>query len=106
MSGQAAKLNTATPRFTAIELFVGAGGLALGVERAGFNTFGLIEYDKDAANTLKNHRPLWNVIHDDIANISPLDLSEMFGVAVGELGLLSDSAPCQSFSYAGKRLGL
>jgi DNA (cytosine-5)-methyltransferase 1 len=92
--------------FTAIELFAGAGGLALGIEKAGFKTLGLIEFDKDASDTLKNNRPRWNVVHDDIANISPLDLSRLFKVQVGELDLLSGGAPCQSFSYAGKRLGL
>ena len=34
--------------FCTIELFAGAGGLALGIERAGFETLGLIEFDKDA----------------------------------------------------------
>ena len=48
--------------YTNIELFAGAGGLALGVEKAGFNTLGLIEFDKDAADTLKKNRPNWNVI--------------------------------------------
>lgn len=48
--------------YTSIELFAGAGGLALGVEKAGFNTLGLIEFDKDAADTLKKNRPNWNVI--------------------------------------------
>ena len=93
-------------QFSAIELFAGAGGLALGIERAGFETLALIEIDKDAAETLKTNRPQWNVICDDIANISPLNLSEYFGVPVGELDLLSGGAPCQAFSYAGKRLGL
>lgn len=93
-------------RFTTIELFAGAGGLALGVEKAGFKTLGLIEYDKDAADTLRTNRPNWRVIHDDIANISSLDLEEYFDIKSGELDLLSGGAPCQSFSYAGKRLGL
>lgn len=90
---------------TTIELFAGAGGLALGVEKAGFDTLGLIEFDADACETLKLNRPKWNVIHDDIANISCLDLEEYFGIAKGELDLLSGGAPCQAFSYAGKRLG-
>ena len=92
--------------YTNIELFAGAGVLALGVEKAGFNTLGLIEFDKDAADTLKKNRPNWNVINDDIANISCLDLEKYFSIKKGELDLLSGGAPCQAFSYAGKRLGL
>lgn len=91
---------------TTVELFAGAGGLALGIERAGFDTLGLIEVDKDAADTLRYNRPSWRVVNDDIANISCLDLPAYFGIAKGELDLLSGGAPCQSFSYAGKRLGL
>ena len=89
-----------------IELFAGAGGLALGLEKAGFETIGLVEFDKSAAETLKYNRPNWNVIHDDIANISSQDLEAYFNIKKGELDLLSGGAPCQSFSYAGKRLGL
>lgn len=89
-----------------IELFAGAGGLALGIERAGFDTIGLIEFDKDASDTLRANRPEWRVINDDIANISCQDLKECFNLQKGELDLLSGGAPCQSFSYAGKRLGL
>ena len=92
--------------FTTIELFAGAGGLALGIEKAGFEPLGLIEFDKDAAESLKTNRPNWRVIHDDIANISCLDLEDYFGIKKGELDLLSGGAPCQAFSYAGKRLGL
>ncbi|WP_241733993.1 DNA cytosine methyltransferase, partial [Streptococcus oralis] len=89
-----------------IELFAGAGGLALGIEKAGFEAIGLIEFDKAATETLKYNRPKWNVIHDDIANISSLNLEEYFNIKKGELDLLSGGAPCQSFSYAGNRLGL
>lgn len=92
--------------YTSIELFAGAGGLALGIEKAGFNTLGLIEFDKNAADTLKKNRPNWNVINDDIANVSCLNLEEYFSIKKGELDLLSGGAPCQAFSYAGKRLGL
>lgn len=92
--------------FTTIELFAGAGGLALGIEKAGFEPLGLIEFDKDAAATLKLNRPNWRVIQDDIANISGLDLEKFFDIKKGSLDLLSGGAPCQAFSYAGKRLGL
>ena len=92
--------------FRTIELFAGAGGLALGVERAGFETIGAVEYDHDACETLRTNRPEWNIIEDDIANLTCKDLSELFNIEVGELDLLSGGAPCQSFSYAGKRLGL
>lgn len=91
---------------TSIELFAGAGGLALGIEQAGFSSLGLIEIDKQACETLKFNRHNWNVINDDIENISKLDLEVLFNMKKMELDLLSGGAPCQSFSYAGKRLGL
>ena len=98
------KLNVKS--FSTIELFAGAGGLALGIEKAGFDTKALIEFDKAAADTLRCNRPNWNVICDDIANISCLNLQKYFNIKSGELDLLSGGSPCQSFSYAGKRLGL
>lgn len=93
-------------KFTSIELFAGAGGLALGLEMAGFEHLGLVEFDKHAAVTLKHNRPTWNVLCADVAQVASQDLSQLFGIARGELDLLSGGAPCQSFSYAGKRLGL
>lgn len=92
--------------FTSIELFAGAGGLALGLEQAGFKHLGLIEKDKNAVATLVKNRSEWNVISDNIENISSQNLEKYFGLKRGELDLLSGGAPCQSFSYAGKRLGL
>ena len=106
LNSETPRIRVATKQFMTIELFAGAGGLALGLEKAGFETIGLIEFDKDAANTLKKNRPAWNVINDDIANISVLDLESFFNIEKGELDLLSGGAPCQAFSYAGKRLGL
>ncbi|MCM1324949.1 MAG: DNA cytosine methyltransferase [Acetobacter sp.] len=91
---------------TSIELFSGAGGLALGLERAGFEHVGLVDNYADACDTLKKNRPKWNVICDDIANVTTRNLQELFNLKSGELDVLSGGAPCQSFSYAGKRLGL
>ena len=89
-----------------IELFAGAGGLALGLEQAGFEHIGLVEFNQDAAETLKANRPDWNVLCEDVAEVASRNLEAEFNIKKGELDLLSGGAPCQSFSYAGKRLGL
>lgn len=89
-----------------IELFAGAGGLALGLEQAGFEEIGLVEIDKTACATLRTNRPDWNVIEDDVVEFSKRDLLKEFKLKKGELDLLSGGYPCQSFSYAGKKLGL
>ena len=89
-----------------IELFAGAGGLALGLEQAGFEEVALVEIDETACNTLKLNRPNWNVINDDIVEVSKKDLLKEFNLKEGELDLISGGYPCQSFSYAGKKLGL
>ncbi len=93
-------------KFTNIELFAGAGGLALGLERAGFEHIGLVEIDKDASNTLRLNRPKWKVLNEDVEITAQKDLEEEFSIKKGELDLLSGGAPCQSFSYAGKKLGI
>ena len=52
--------------FKSIELFAGAGGLALGLEQAGFEHIGLVEFDRSAADTLIHNRPSWNVLCEDV----------------------------------------
>ena len=49
-------------KYNLIELFAGAGGLAIGMEKAGFNTVLLSELDKFACQTLRINRPKWNII--------------------------------------------
>ena len=92
--------------YSSIELFAGAGGLALGLEQSGFEHIGLVEFDKSAANTLITNRPEWKVLCEDIELVAQRNLEQEFNIKKGELDLLSGGAPCQSFSYAGKRLGL
>ena len=92
--------------FTHVELFAGAGGLALGLEQAGFSNLLSNDFDKDSCNTLKTNRPDWNIICDSVENLAEQDLLKMLNIKEGELDLLSGGYPCQSFSYAGKRLGL
>lgn len=94
-------------KYNVLELFAGAGGLALGLEEAGFNDVGLLEIDKHAAQTLRDNRPNWNVIEGDINAIA----DEEGGIynyidPNTEVDVLSGGYPCQAFSYAGKRLGL
>lgn len=83
--------------FTSIELFAGAGGLALGLEKAGFEAVALNELDKHACNSLRTNRPNWSVLEGDISKI---DFTPFRGI-----DFLSGGFPCQAFSYAGKQLG-
>lgn len=92
--------------YKSIELFAGAGGLALGLEQAGFEHIGLVDFYKEATETLKLNRPNWNVLFEDVEQVASRDLEKEFNIKKYELDLLSGGAPCQSFSYAGKRLGL
>ncbi len=88
-----------------IELFAGAGGLALGLEQAGFAEIALIEIDHVACETLRVNRSSWNVIEEDIVKFAQKDLLKEFNLKKGELDLVSGGYPCQAFSYAGKKLG-
>lgn len=89
--------------FKCIELFSGAGGLALGLENAGFQTELLLEIDDDSCKTLKQNRPDWNVIKGDIKKFT--DDGGFDNYNKGEIDLLAGGFPCQAFSYAGKKMG-
>ena len=83
---------------TNIELFAGAGGLALGLEQAGIKTLEHVEFDKACCETLKMNRPNWNVVCKDIHNVSFTEYKDKVDIVTGGF-------PCQAFSYAGKKMG-
>jgi DNA (cytosine-5)-methyltransferase 1 len=88
-----------------LELFAGCGGLALGLEKAGFTTIGLNEIDNDACSTLRLNRPNWNVIQEDVSLWVEKDIEQELNINKYDLELLSGGFPCQTFSYAGNRRG-
>lgn len=84
--------------YTSIELFAGAGGLALGMSKAGFQHVMLNEIDHDACQTLMQNRPQWHVIEGDIHKLK-------FDHYRDKVDLLTGGFPCQAFSYAGNKGG-
>lgn len=83
-------------KFTVVELFAGAGGLALGLEKSGLKTVFLNEIDKNCVKTLKTNRPNWKISGGDVKDISFKGM---------KADVVTGGFPCQAFSYAGKKLG-
>jgi len=86
-------------QYSVLELFAGAGGLAIGLEKSGIKCVALNEIDKWACQTLRKNRPKWKVLEGDIKNF---DFSEY----QNKVDIVTGGFPCQAFSYAGKKLGL
>jgi DNA (cytosine-5)-methyltransferase 1 len=80
-----------------LEICAGAGGQALGLEKAGFEHVCLVEIDKFACGTLRLNRPKWNVLQCDLKEFSAKDF-------IG-IDLLAGGVPCPPFSKAGQQLG-
>ena len=84
--------------FASIELFAGAGGLAIGMEKAGIEHIMLNEVDHDACQTLMKNRPQWHVAEGDVRNLD-------FKRYASKVDVLTGGFPCQAFSFAGKKAG-
>lgn len=84
--------------YTVLELFAGAGGMALGLEKAGLKSVLLNEIDSHACKTLRKNRPEWNVVEGDVSKVD-------FTPYRNTVDVLAGGFPCQAFSYAGKKLG-
>ncbi len=82
---------------TCLEICAGAGGQALGLERAGFAHAAAVEIDAAACSTLRANRPDWNILESDAR--------ELCGRDYRGIDLLAGGVPCPPFSIAGKQLG-
>jgi DNA (cytosine-5)-methyltransferase 1 len=90
--------------FPAISLFTGAGGLDLGVERAGYRVLAALEYDPDAAATLRANFQRTAVLERDIRTVETRELLKAAGLRPGEAELLVGGPPCTPFSKSGNWL--
>lgn len=80
-----------------IDLFAGAGGLSLGLERAGFVAEVAVDFDRAACETFRANLPDTKVLCQDIRTIDWLPLR-------GRIDLVAGGPPCQPFSVAGDQL--
>ena len=83
-----------------VEICAGAGGQALGLERAGFEHALAVELDGFACATLRANRPGWKVARGDVADPEVWEPEAYAGVA-----LLAGGVPCPPFTVAGRQLG-
>ncbi|WP_421406628.1 DNA cytosine methyltransferase [Agrobacterium tumefaciens] len=96
---RARPLSRPLDRLKVVELCAGAGGMSLGLERAGFEHVGVFEIDPDAAATLRANRPDWPVIEADIRTI-PFTPYREIGI-----DLVAGGLACQPYSVEGHGLG-
>ena len=97
-SWEAEEKITPVRKFNSIELFAGAGGLALGLHEAGFNQILMNEFDHDACETLRKNFKDAEIVEGDVHDID-------FSPYKGKIDFLSGGFPCQAFSYAGNQKG-
>ncbi len=88
-----------------LELFAGAGGLGLGVSRAGFTPAAVIEWDQYACDTIRENQRLgikhvrgWPLVQADVRKVDYRSFGE-------DIAVITGGPPCQPFSLAGKHQG-
>lgn len=86
-----------------VELFAGAGGLALGITKAGFRHEAVVEFNKNACGTIaeNNKRGVvqWPLFQSDVRQFD-------YSTIKDGVDLLAGGPPCQPFSIGGKHQGV
>ncbi|MBI3835032.1 MAG: DNA cytosine methyltransferase [Planctomycetes bacterium] len=89
-----------------IELFAGAGGLALGTSNAGFDHVAVLEWDRNACDTIRRNLAAGvakvrdcRIVEGDVAAYD-------FRKHTGSVEFISGGPPCQPFSIGGKHGGM
>ncbi|MFH9978087.1 DNA cytosine methyltransferase [Streptomyces sp. NPDC017179] len=70
-----------------VDVCAGAGGLALGLEQAGFEPTLLLDNKAVACETLRLNRPKWNVLETDLRDFDPIEHPESYDVDLLSAGL-------------------
>lgn len=94
------------PKFTAVDLFCGAGGLSEGFKQAGFDILAANDFDKVASETFKLSHPKTQFLDGPIQNITNDDLLKASGLERGQLDALIGGPPCQAFSVYNHQRGM
>lgn len=89
-------------RLRCVELFAGAGGLAIAASNAGFEHDAVLEFNHDACETIRANQRRgyelvrhWPLVEGDVHN-------QDFSTWNGRVDLVSGGPPCQPFSIGGK----
>ena len=93
-------------KLKAIELFAGAGGMALGLQQAGVDVVVAVEKDNFCVSTLKANKhffPKMKIVQEDITTLTGEQLLKKARRAKGNIDILSGGPPCQGFSTASSR---
>lgn len=88
-----------------VELFAGAGGLAIGMANAGFHHAAVIEWNSNACETFRENQRH----HTHLVDKWPLHELDVRGFdyagLIGDVMVVSGGPPCQPFSMGGKHRG-
>lgn len=85
-------------KLTAIDIFSGAGGLSVGLKKAGFRVLAGVEIDDEAAASYKMNHRKQKLYIEDIRKLDPKIMLSDLDIKPGDLDLLAGCPPCQGFS--------